>query len=277
MSPEPEPEPIALTPAEPPPEPGFRPAARRAFLAVIKENGPTIYRMSSMCEIHIKQKLTDFPEERTALIEALKRGVPDKIMGAAGGEGYDETLRALGDTLGKQAGLANAAWAVERWAEALGRPPGYVAPPPVAPVVAPPKARAADLAAFDRTVMLIVTAGGGLGGFLGCGGVRLLLHLVMTGDAKTANQQAGLLIGSVFLLAFMLVGAVFGAAATAFGWKMGRGSGKPWPTFSAALGAAFGTGTVVSFTCLFLFTPVFIAFAAFGATFTSASRGGFDR
>jgi hypothetical protein len=234
--------------------------------------------MTTMCEFQIKQALADFPEERTALVEALKRGVPDQIVAAAGKDGYDQFLKAAGEKFAAASGLPNGVWAVERWAEALGKGQGYVAPPPVAPVVKSSAKLRAERDAVDQVATLIVTAGGGLGGFLGCGGVHLFLHLVFTGDAKTADGKAALFGGTLVILFFMCIGIVPGALAALGGWKFGRGSGNPWPATVAAFGAAFGMGTLISFVpCLALFTPVVIAFAVFGATFSAATRGGFDR
>lgn len=272
-----EPLPLELAPPEPPPEPGFRPAARATFLAFVKENGKTVYKMATMCEFQIKQKLADFPEEQKALVEALKRGVPDQIVAAAGKDGYDHFLKTTGEKFAASTGLPNGLWAVERWAEALGMKPGYVAPPPVAPVVRTSEKVLAERDAIERIGTLIVTAGGGLGGFLGCGGVHLFLHLVFTGDAKTAEGKTGLFVGTLVILFFMCIGIIPGALAALFGWKFGRGSGNPWPATIAALGTAFGMGTLVSFTCIGIFTPIVIAFTVFGATFSAASRGGFER
>ena len=269
-------EPLPLEQA--PPEPGFRPEARAAFLAFVKDSGKTVYKMTTMCEFQIKQKLADFPEEQKALVEALKRGVPDQIVAAAGTDGYDEFLTATGETFQAATGLPNGRWAVDRWAEALGKRPGSAPPPPVAPVVQSAAKVRAERDALDNIATMIVTGGGAFGGFLGCGGVHLFLHLVFTGDAKTADGKAALFGGTLVILFLMCLGIVPGALAALGGWKFGRGSGNPWPATIAAFGAAFGMGTLISFIpCLALFTPVVIAFATFGATFSAATRGGFDR
>ncbi len=268
---------VPLVSAEPPPEPGFRPAARKAFFALIRENGKTFHKMTMMCEIQIKQKLSEFPEEQKALVEALRRGIPDKVIELASKDGYDDALKALGEKFSKETGLANGSWAVERWAEGVGRAPGYVAPPPVAPVVErSPTVVSAEKAALARAGMLIVTAAGALGGFLGNGGVLLFLHLVNTGDAKTPEGQAGLIGGTVVLLFLMCFGSIPGALAAFGGWKMGNGGGNPWPTAMAAFGAAFGSGTLFIFGCGIFVAPIAIAFSTFGATFKSAARGGYD-
>lgn len=263
----------AVPPANPS---GYDPGARAAFLRMIHECGPTVFRMPTSCEMFLRQHLGGYDAERAALAEALRKGVPEKIAGEAGSPGFPQVVDGLKSKLTGSGGLtaAQAAWAVDAWKDALVRPVN-AAPPPVVR-----ESRAAAPALSDqglrRAMMGIAVAGGGLGGFLGCGAVHLFyMWLFVSSNTHKAGQTEAMLGLGLFHLVFMLGGGICGALGSWLGWHLGRGNDKPWASFSAGFGSAFGTGTVATFVgCCMLFSPIFVLFASFGAVYTTAARGG---
>lgn len=275
-------------PTAPPPPPfdtpdGVNPDAYPAFKRMLKACGRTSFRMPTSCELFLRQYLAKFPAELDLLAAALRRGVPERVYQHSGREGYDAFLADQAAALARDAGLAEpqARWAVEAWATALGRPPGFVAPPVVPRVLEPPPEHARP-GVSDKTVRRVMAgiaaAGGFLGGLLGNGGG--LLVILVSGAAVDA-QQAGEGVGAgevvliVAVVLMMLAGGVCGGLGAFAGWMFGRGDDRPWAGFAASGGAAFGTGCVLFFfTCPGPLVAGAIGVSAFGAAFTAASRGG---
>jgi hypothetical protein len=277
-------------PTSPPPPPfdtpdGIDPDAYPALKRMLKACGRTSFRMPSSCELFLKQYLSKFQPELELLVTALRRGVPEKIyQHPARDGGFDAFLADLAAALARDANIdpVVAKWAVEAWATALGRPPGFVAPPVVPRVLAPPPPDRLQPQVSDQGVRRIMAgiaaAGGFLGGMLGNGGG--LLFILVSGaavDAYYTGTSVGL--GEVALAVVigisMLAGGVCGGLGGFAGWLFGRGDDRPWAGFAAAFAAAFGTGCLLFF-CLGPTLPTAMAMgvSAFGAAFTAASRGG---
>lgn len=274
-----------VDPSLPGPSPDFRKEAQDAFRRMIKTAGVTIYRMPTSCELYIRQHLGEYEPERLALVEALRRGVPERIVQFEGGaEEYNQFLLGEARKLASSAKLLDgAAWgAVECWAAGVGRPVGSEAPTTSA-VRALETPEQKKVVADDnlRLVMgLIAAAGGFLGGFLGNGLSFLLILVGVTAvDASGPNGKApGAEHALAFLAVFvgMLTGGIAGGLGGLSGWLMGRGDQRPWVAFSACFGAALTTGAVVSALRGAGWTSaILIIGASFTAAYTSASSGGY--
>ena len=259
---------------------GLRPEAYDIFSAMLVSCGKTVFRMPSSCEMYLRQHLAEYPDERRLLSEALQRDLPDQIMKNARRDDYREFLATAATELARTAGIPHpsAKWAVESWAAALGRPPGYKPPPPVATVVEAPPVKGISELNLRLIMAGICAVGGFLGGALGNGGGLLILFVTdVAVEAEFNDKKMGMedVAIAVVIGIVMLIGGVCSGIASFGGWMFGRGNDKPWAGFGAAFGAAFGTACLV----FFFFGPGLLtagiqAFAAFGASFTMATRGG---
>jgi hypothetical protein len=259
---------------------GIRPEAFDALTEMLVSCGKTIFRMPSSCEMYLRQFLEEFSDERNLLTEALRRGVPDQIMQNARRDDYREFLATAAEKLAKEAGLTQPAakWAVDAWAAALNRPPGYRPPPPVAEVVEAPPVKGISQLHLRLIMAGICAVGGFLGGALGNGGGLLILFVTdVAVEAEFHEKRMGMedVAIAVVIGIVMLIGGVASGLASFGGWMFGRGNDKPWAGFGAAFGAAFGTACLA----FFFLGPGFVtaglqAVAAFGAAFTTATRGG---
>ena len=271
---------IDLQLASLPAEPGFRPAATAAFHDMVKAAGTTVYRMPSSAGLYVRQYLGKFEPERDAALEALKRGIPERIAQFAGKDGYEEFLKDETDKMvadaGLEAGLARGA--VECWAAGVGR--RLVAAPPPARTVPAERAdkTAPAVSGAVKTVMTAIAAAGGFaGGFVATGLIPLLKLYADVGSGPMVagageNVEAFLLFATAFN---GTIGGMFGAVGAGTGWVVGRGDDKPWVGFMAAFGGAvaFG-GTVAALFGAGLIAYVVVAVFACGAALRAASSGG---
>ncbi|HET6572368.1 MAG TPA: hypothetical protein VFG68_02110 [Fimbriiglobus sp.] len=269
--------PVAPPPFETPD--GISPDAYPAFKQMLRACGKTAFRMPSSCELFLRQYLSHHPTELGLLTAALRRGVPEKIAAHNGRDGYDELLDAATALLAQEAGVGRplATWAVEAWATGLGRPPGYAAPPVTPGVVEPPpgfdKPQVSDRS-VRRVMAGVAAAGGAFGGLLGNGSGMLVLLFTDRRLGTQYSSETEEVVLYVVAAVLALVGGVCGGVGAFAGWMFGRGDEWPWGGFVAACGAAFGTGCLLFF-CAGpgLITAVAMGFSAFGAAFTTASRG----
>lgn len=306
--------------APPPPPPfdtpdGLNPDAWTAFRQMMKECGKTVHRMPSSCELFLRQHLAGFDTERDLLTAALRRGVPDQVSQHTARDGYDEFLDGLAGSLATSAkvGRAEAKWAVEAWATALGKPPGYVAAVPVARAIGPDP-RESQPAVTDNTLKWVMASITAAGGFLGAAlgtiitsaalwvsfsavdasfaesnrAIESEMAAVDEGELGTESdgdfnpgsdapaERVPVITDAVFFLVLAIAGlvnGVIGGLGAGLGWLFGRGNERPWSGFAAAFGAAFGAGVVVS-AFRIPFAAIGPGVAAFGAAFAAASRGG---
>jgi hypothetical protein len=251
-----------------------------AFKKMVRTCGKTVFRMPSSCEMYLRQHLARFPAERDLLLASLRQDVPNCVMEHDGRDGYDEFLTATIQSFcaSGEYDPAEAKWAVEAWATALGRPPGYQAPPPVARAIAPPP-QAISEAAVGWIMKLIVAAGGFLGGLLGNGAA--ILFFLVAGVAVDSHYSHDATVGqtqvaiAILMIVSMLMGGVLCGLGALAGWSMGKGDERPWSGFAAACGAAFSTGCFLFFVRgPGLSAAIGMAVATWGATFATASRGG---
>jgi hypothetical protein len=263
----------------------MRPEACQALAELIQEYGKSIIRMPSSCQMYMNAKLADYREELVLLSDSLRRGIPEQILQHAGTDEYEAQLARLGEEFAAARGIdrAVASETVTAWATALNRPPGYrptAAPDRVYPEEHKPDPAKEKTAQF--LMALIAGAGGFLGTALGAGvaGLALLITDAAVDDPRTAAQMgearpvAHAVIAVAILLKMGIAGCASGVAAT-LGWLFGKGDAKPWAGFAAAFGSGFGLALIFLSFSGSLIRMAIIAGSVFGASFTTASRGGF--
>jgi hypothetical protein len=272
------------TQEDPSDPPGFRREAEAAFADLIKASGKTIHTTPTSCELYIRQYLGAFEAERNALIEALRRGVPDRIVKhpSGGGEEYEEFLKGEAAILVKDANLAagTAGGAVKCWAAGVGRPIGGPAQRVVARSLEVKNQKAETADDTLRALMAAISgAGGVVGGFFGNGVVFLIL-LVSTiriepSEPDTADIETAQALALGIVLTTMIIGSVAGGLGGFLGWLMGRGDERPWIGFVSTCGTAFLAGAISGRFSPGLASAVVTMIAAFGASYTAASSGGY--
>jgi len=263
----------------------MRPEACQALTDLIQEYGKSIIRMPSSCQMCMAVKLANYSDELALLSDGLRQGIPEKILQHAGTDEYDNQLVRLGEEFAAARGIdpVVAAEAVTAWATALNRPPGYRRE--AVPDREYPDEHKPDPAKEKTARMLmaiIAGAGGFLGTALGAGlaGLAMLITDVAVDDPKTAAQmgEARPALQAVIAIAILVKMGIAGCAsgvAAFFGWLCGKGDAKPWAGFAASFGAGFSLALIfLSFSGSLIRIGI-IAGSVFGASFTTAARGGF--
>jgi hypothetical protein len=263
----------------------MRPEACQALAELIQEYGKSIIRMPSSCQMYMAVKLANYNDELGLLSDSLRRGIPEQILQHAGSDEYEAQLARLGEEFAAARGLdrAIAAETVTAWATALNRPPGYR--PAAVPDRLYPDEHKPD-PAQDKTVKLLMALIAGAGGFLGTAlgaglaGMAMLITDAAVDDPRTAAQlgearpPALAAIAVAILLKMGIAGCASGIAAS-LGWLWGKGDAKPWAGFAAAFGSGFSLALIFLSFSNSLIRMAIIAGAVFGASFTTAARGGF--
>ncbi len=265
-----------------------RSKARQLFFELIKDCGVDVIRMPSSCRIYLNRYLANYPAEADLLVAVLQAGVPTRLV-AYEQIGYTEFLKGQTEDFATAANvpLDDARWAVDTWADSLGRPRGfqYVAPQYDPADLYPDPEAATQHDHFVKAAMLFIV---GLGGFFGTFMAVALVPVIMWSFdfriALVAEQFAERDADgewTMFLVAFIAAAGfgIVGAAAAVTGWLFAGGEEQPWSTAAVASGTAFSS----VFFCLFaMFTccvpplafPIMHFVAVFGATYKSAARGG---
>ena len=263
----------------------MRPEACQALAELIQEYGKSIIRMPSSCQMYMAVKLANYPNELALLSDSLRRGIPEQILQHAGTDEYEAQLARLGEEFASARGIDRAAAAetVTAWANALNRPPGYrpaTATDRVYPDEHKPDPATEKTAQF--LMALITGAGGFLGTALGAGlaGLAMLITDVAVADPRAAAQMgearpvAHAAIAVAILIKMGIAGCASGVAAS-LGWLWGKGDAKPWAGFAAAFGSGFSLALIFLSFSNSLIRMAIIAGSVFGASFTTAARGGF--
>lgn len=269
----------------------MRAEARELFVEMVRDCGPGIVRMESSCEMYLNQYLANHPDERQLLSTSLVFGAPEAILEYAAESGYADHLDTLTARFARRAELDPdaARWAIESWAEALGRPAGGEYGPPVELAKVYPDEQKAGGAFTHGAMCGIVAAGGFVGGFLAMCLVPVLLwatdpELLFMNDfaahqegyggkaAAEKREQAVFL----FFAAVAVGSGLLGAGAAVGAWLFAGGDHNPWATFSVACGTAFVMVFISTFVPLIIlpFKPVTYFLSVFAATYKSAARGG---
>jgi hypothetical protein len=260
--------------------------ARDALKQVIRTYGAGICNTPRSCEMFIRQACGAFPDESRALIEALRQGVTQELNTYRPAEKpWEEFAGQLQGRLQRSGLDANdGRWAVEVWARVLGRhPENYVPPPEFKPIVTTNDLKSPGPDRAVKIVMTIIVAlGGGLGGFFGSilvSGTILLTSAVLDMPYfKLAMRQAGItkvwLVVILVLVILGSIGFVFGAIGGAGGWLFGRGDRGHWRAFCTACGGAFVSSALGSYFVGIFGAALGSLLGSFGASMTTAARGG---
>jgi hypothetical protein len=138
----------------------------------------------------------------------------------------------------------------------------------------------------EKTAQIVMALIAGAGGFLGTAlGAGLAALAMLITDAAVDDPRAAAQMGearpaSFAVVAFAILikmgiaGCASGVAAT-LGWLWGKGDAKPWAGFAAAFGTGFGLALIFLSFSDSLIRMAIIAGSVFGASFTTAARGGF--
>jgi hypothetical protein len=260
------------------------PEARQALADLIRECGKSIVKMPSSGQLYITAKLGAYPDEKELFAEALRRGIPERILEHAGGDDYATKLDSMSRELAKARKIdqESAEGVVTAWAEALNRPVGYqktAIPDRVyrdAPPSGPQKEKSVKL-----VMAAIAGAGGLLGAAIGAGlpGIIMLITELTVSDTHSHGHKIPLTVVAAAIAIKMGIAGVLSGFTAFFGWVMGGGDERPWAGFAAAFGSGFSMALILLSCVLGPIGMVIIAACVFGATFTASSRGGhkYDR
>jgi hypothetical protein len=235
----------------------------------------------------VQQECSAFPQESRALVEALRLGVAEDLLGYKLDQPWQPLADGLCHRLQSRARLsaADSAWTVDAWARVLARHPDmWKAAPSVLAVSRYVPKDNVNESTLRAAMTAIVAVGGGLGGALGAAllpGVLLITSaaykLPIMADSMRGSKSSNWLMVAVALLVIGAIGGVGSAVGAGLGWLYGKGDSAPWTGFSAAFGAAF-TATAIGGRFCSIFGWFFGGFiAAFGAATTVARRGGYER
>ncbi len=188
--------------------------ARLKLCELVANYGKTICDTPRTCTMVLGQQCSEWPAEKQVLIKALERGTVAKLKTASPGPEWDALTTQLANGSGLSA--ADARWAVESWAMALGKHPD--APAVIAPRSVEPVNPAIERKGAGHTMStsLAVAIGGGAGGAI----TAMLLFtamLIMAVDIPGAPGG----INAVMAIILILIGGAFGAA----GGFLGGGGG----------------------------------------------------
>ncbi|CAN5232178.1 hypothetical protein BH11PLA2_BH11PLA2_25820 [soil metagenome] len=262
--------------------------ARKLFIEMVRDCGKDIVRMQASFEMYLGQYLTDYPDEKQLLLDAFKVGIPEKILQHAGEKDYSKYLHKLGPRFAEASRRLEdeSAWAVETWAMALNRTADYVPEEKIDRFYAEDHIDSSVLKqeqTIAYTAMTLIVSGGG---FLGGAAAACLLPIALFASGfSDAVYTAGHVTGQYrvysemdqvlfFALIGLAGGSVSGVAAFG-GWWLGKGAENPWDTFGVACGTAFTVFLIAAFVPLaMLLKPILLFGSVFGATYTSAARGG---
>jgi hypothetical protein len=280
-------------------EPVERPLTGRAkatqiFFELIKDCGPDLIRMPSSCVVYLSRYLANYPDEADLLALVVRAKIPTILLQHEKKHGYAELYDHVLKEFAQNERLAweDAKWAVETWAQAIGRPRGfkYRKPKLTREDLYPDPDAGKKYDNFVKAAMIFIV---GLGGFFGTFMAVALVPLVLwamegglvalTGGLAGGlmDDEAGDSDAAMFLIAFIVAAGfgIVGAAAAVVAWIFAGGEERPWDTAAVASGTAFFT----VFVCLFLtmmccIPPLFLPFVhiccVFSATYKSAARGG---
>lgn len=267
--------------------------ARRLFFELIRDCGVDVIRMPSSCRVYLNRYLAAQPDEADLLVAVLTDGIPGRLMAYELADGYTDYLKAQTAEFAAAAKVSadDARWAVDTWAEALGRPRGYryVAPRVNPADLYPDPERDQRYDGLVKAAMMFIV---GLGGFFGTFvGIALVPVIMWAFDFRLAMMAEHVVDHladhdpdggwTIVLIAFIAAAGfgLVGSAAAVTGWLFAGGEEEPWATAAVASGTAF---TSVFF-CLFamfmccvppLAFPIIHVVCVFGATYKSAARGG---
>jgi hypothetical protein len=191
--------------------------ARKKLCDVIANYGSTICNTPRTCVMVLGQACAEFPAEKDLLLRALDRGAVTGVIKAPVGGPWEEEIKRVA---GSSVAPADAKWAVESWAIALGKHPD-AAPLPPEPVIskhAPPDATKTGVVRATGSTMLV-----GIGGAMGGAFTSMVLMLVaVILTVKAPPFDFGLPVGMaiIFILVAGVIGGLISGTSGALGWTV---------------------------------------------------------
>jgi hypothetical protein len=237
--------------------------ARERLGELMSSYGVGLCNTPRMCEILIRQKCPEFPDEVEVLAQAVHCGAVQRLIKMPRAQDWDGFSGGLvGEMVQSGIQEERARWAVDSWALALGKHPS-AAPAPAPPPVnwdnitdpSHPGAGGMERGAFYHPMLGAVW--GGMGAAIGSVALLIMLFAILSGIADMLPEQMGgsqgqalVIILVIFAILNFFIAAVFGAIGGGFGLFVAhhltgetRGSlfwAKGGAFMGAMLGAAIG-------------------------------------
>jgi len=259
--------------------------AREALSRVISTYGPSICHTPRSAEMFVLQECGAFPQESRALVEALRLGVAEDLLGYKLDQPWQPMADGLCHRLQSRARLsaADSAWTVDAWARVLARHPDmWKAAPSVLAVSRYVPKDNVNESTLRAAMTGIVAVGGGLGGAVGAAMVPAVLMITsaaykfpIMADSMRGSKPNVWMFVALALLVIGLIGGIGSALGAALGWMYGKGDAAPWTGFSTAFGAAFTATAIGGYFCGIAGWFFCGFFSAFGAATAVARRGGY--
>src|SRR5260370_11137683 len=189
--------------------------ARQKLCHFIDNYGPTVCSTPGTCKMMLGQQCADFPAERDLLLRARDRGAVAGVMKAPLGGPWDDLVTKVA---GSSVAPADARWAVESWAIALGKHPD-AAPRPPEPVIsmnAPPDATKTGVVRAAGSTMAVA-----IGGAIGGAFTSMVVMLVLVNRGVTIPPYRSTIPDSVAVIVILIggvIGAVLGGSGGALGY-----------------------------------------------------------
>lgn len=186
-----------------------------------------------MCEILLKQKCAEFPDEVQLLTHAVQSGTVQHLMKLRRGQEWDQVEPGLvGELVQTGVQEEQARWAVEAWAVALGKHPKATprAPEPRVDWNQLPQEQRLDRPEEQRGAFYHPLMGalcGAIGAAIGAASFPVFVMIFFTSILEalpipeTANVNPTLILVIVTLI-FAVLGALFGAIGGGFGLFVAR-------------------------------------------------------
>jgi hypothetical protein len=192
--------------------------ARKKLCDVIANYGSTICSTPRTCVMVLGQQCAEFPAEKDLLLRALERGAVAGVIKAPVGGPWDDEIKTVA---GSSVKPADARWAVESWAIALGKHPDAapLPPEPVMSINAPPDAVRSGGVVRTAGSTLAVAIGGGIGGAF----TSMVLTMVLIVLAvEVPGFPTGLTSFMAFVIVVMLgvIGGIGSGVGAGLGWTV---------------------------------------------------------
>jgi hypothetical protein len=265
--------------------------ARERLCELLATYGPAICNTPRSCEMFLRQKVGEFPDEFQMINKALQGGTVGQLMQMKGISDWESASAPLVSQLSQSAGISpeQARWTIDAWGIALRKHPNVAPPPPPAEPqrIYPDDAPQRDPAKLAAQLCVTVFICGGIGGALG-GSLRGLLNILMM-DMLADWMEIPEGLSYLMALIDILVALIAGGLGALLGFWIGGGHVTThWPrdgstpvyiyrAFMAALGGAFFGASVGTFVCggalLMGAGPIGAFVGAFGGSLASVLGG----
>ena len=192
--------------------------ARQKLCDLIANYGSTICSTPRTCVMVLGQQCAEFPAEKDLLLRALERGAVTRVMKAPAGGPWDEEVKTVA---GSSVAPADARWAVESWAIALGKHPD-AAPLPPEPVISmnhvPGTVKSGSVVRTAGST-LAVAIGGGIGGAI-TSMTLTMVFIVLLVEVPGFHTGVSGFMAFVIIVIGGLIGGVGSTAGAGLGWTV---------------------------------------------------------